>query len=169
MRSVATRSSTSVSRLSLPEAWAGVIAASMTAPPTQTLSEWADANRILSAEGSAEVGRWRTSRAAYLRGIMDAMTDPAVHTVAVEKAAQVGWTEVINNAVGFFIDRDLPGVKEHKASSIRPQHRSPVLRYTPSHHLGLGRERHECSFLQTSFLNAMNTLICFRSVSCSSD
>lgn len=63
----------------------------MAPPPKQTLSEWADENRVLSPEGSAEPGRWKTSRAEYQRGIMDAITDPKVHTVAVRKPSQVGW------------------------------------------------------------------------------
>lgn len=80
--------------------------AMMAPPPRQTLSEWADDNRHLSSEASSEAGKWRTSRTEYLRGIMDALADPEVEVVAVMKPAQVGWTEVINNAVGYYIDRD---------------------------------------------------------------
>ena len=77
-----------------------------TPPPRQTVSEWADANRRLSPEASAEPGQWDTSRAEYLRGIMDAVSDPAVHTTVVMAAAQTGKTETLNNLVGFHIDRD---------------------------------------------------------------
>lgn len=105
-------------------------------PPKLTLSAWADENRYLSAESSAEQGRWKTSRAEYQRGIMDAMTDPAVETVVVEKGAQVGWTEIINNAVGYFIDRDpasilvmQPTVK--MAETWSKKRLSPMLRDTP--------------------------------------
>ena len=41
--------------------------------PRLKVSEWADQFRQLSREGSAEPGRWRTSRAEYQRGIMDAV------------------------------------------------------------------------------------------------
>lgn len=37
---------------------------------------------------------------------MDAISDPRVATVAVQKPAQVGWTEIVNNTVGYYIDQD---------------------------------------------------------------
>ncbi|AZV00450.1 phage terminase large subunit family protein [Paracoccus yeei] len=78
----------------------------MRPPPRQTIAEWADANRVLSSEASAEPGKWRTSRAEFQRGIMEAMTDPLVRKVVVRKAAQVGATEMMNNIIGYFMDRD---------------------------------------------------------------
>ncbi len=77
-------------------------------PPNLTVSEWADARRVLSPEASAEPGRWDTSRAPFQRGMMDAVNDPLVHTVVVMSSAQVGKTELLNNFVGFRIDMD-PG------------------------------------------------------------
>ena len=41
--------------------------------PNLTVSDWADAYRMLSAESSAEPGRWRTDRAPYQREIMNAL------------------------------------------------------------------------------------------------
>ena len=38
--------------------------------------------------------------------MMDAIADPLVSEVVVMKSAQVGWTEIINNCVGYFIDQD---------------------------------------------------------------
>lgn len=75
-------------------------------PPRLTVSEWADAYRYLSAEASAEPGRWDTARAEYQRGIMDAVIDPAIDVVVVKKSAQVGWTEIIGNVVGYHIHQD---------------------------------------------------------------
>ena len=60
------------------------------APPDLTISDWADQNRRLSSEASAEPGQWRTSRAEYQRGIMDAISDPAAETVVIMSSAQVG-------------------------------------------------------------------------------
>lgn len=77
-----------------------------TPPPKLTISEWADQHRMLSAEASAEPGKWRTSRAEYQRGIMDALSDPDVERVVCMKSAQVGWTEILNNVAGFFISQD---------------------------------------------------------------
>jgi phage terminase large subunit GpA-like protein len=37
---------------------------------------------------------------------MDAVNDPAVREIVVMKSAQVGWTEILGNVCGFFIDRD---------------------------------------------------------------
>jgi phage terminase large subunit GpA-like protein len=61
---------------------------------------------VLSPEGSAEPGRWDTSRAEYQRGIMDAVSDPLIEEVVVSKSAQVGWTEIIGNIVGYYVDQD---------------------------------------------------------------
>lgn len=80
--------------------------AAATPPPKRTVSEWADAFRRLSSEASAEPGRWDTARAEYQRGIMDAVSDPLVTQVVVMKSAQVGWTEIINNVVGYHIHQD---------------------------------------------------------------
>lgn len=69
-----------------------------------TVSEWADANRILSSEGSAAPGPWRTSRTPYLREIMDQLseTSPA-RKVAFMKSSQVGGTEVGGNWLGYIM------------------------------------------------------------------
>lgn len=37
---------------------------------------------------------------------MDAVSDPRVREIVVMKSAQVGWTEILGNVVGFHIDRD---------------------------------------------------------------
>lgn len=41
----------------------------------------------------------------YLQDIMDLYNDPAVREVWVMKSAQVGWTEALNNMIGYIIDR----------------------------------------------------------------
>ena len=43
-------------------------------PPRQTVSAWADANRLLTAKESAEPGRWITARTPYLRAPQDALS-----------------------------------------------------------------------------------------------
>ena len=75
-------------------------------PPKLTISEWADEKRYLSPEASAEPGKYKTDRAEYQRGIMDAFSDPATERVVVMSSAQVGKTEILNNIVGYFIDQD---------------------------------------------------------------
>jgi phage terminase large subunit GpA-like protein len=70
------------------------------------VSEWADKNRRLSTESSAESGQWITSRAEYQRGIMDAFNEPGVSEVTVMSSSQVGKTEILNDLVGYYIDQD---------------------------------------------------------------
>lgn len=75
-------------------------------PPRLTVSEWADTFRKLSPEASAEPGSWKTSRAEYQRGIMDAISDPAIETVVLMMGAQMGKSECLNNVVGYHIAQD---------------------------------------------------------------
>lgn len=74
-------------------------------PPRLTLSEWADANRVVSAP-AAQAGPWRTDRVPYLREIMDEISRGLATDFTVVKCSQSGGTEVINNAVGYFIDQE---------------------------------------------------------------
>lgn len=68
------------------------------------VSEWADANRKLSEEGSAERGDWHTSRTPYLREIMDCLSeDSPVREVYFMKSSQVGGTEVGVNWIGYIM------------------------------------------------------------------
>jgi phage terminase large subunit GpA-like protein len=41
-----------------------------------------------------------------MRAVMDAFSDPLVHTVVVMSSAQVGKTEALNNVVSYYIDQD---------------------------------------------------------------
>jgi phage terminase large subunit GpA-like protein len=75
-------------------------------PPSRTISQWADQERVLSPEIAAEAGRWKTSRVPYMREVLDTVNDPAAETIVILKAAQVGATEVLNNVVGYFIAED---------------------------------------------------------------
>lgn len=78
----------------------------MAPPPKLTISEWADRFRKLSSEASAEPGQWFTARAEYQRGMMDAISATDVAKVVMKTSAQVGKTEILNNALGFYIDLD---------------------------------------------------------------
>lgn len=78
----------------------------MIPPPKLKISEWADQERKLSPESSAEPGSWDTDRAPYQRGIMDSIIEPEVRKVVFMKSAQVGWTELLNNVLGYYMDHD---------------------------------------------------------------
>ncbi|MEW6775377.1 MAG: terminase gpA endonuclease subunit, partial [Bdellovibrionota bacterium] len=75
-------------------------------PKPLPLSEWADKNRNLSPETSDQPGPYRTSEVPYLKGPMDATTDPRVWKVVVVKGAQIGATDgIFLNRLGYKIDR----------------------------------------------------------------
>lgn len=69
-----------------------------------SVSEWADTNRVLTTESSAEAGPWRTSRAEYQREIMDSIEH--WEEVAIMASAQVGKTEFLLNVTGSYIDQE---------------------------------------------------------------
>src|SRR4029450_8592997 len=72
--------------------------------PALTVSEWADAHRMLSGRAAAEPGRWRTSRTPYLREPGDCLSGRSpIHRVVVQKAAQLGFTETAVNWLGYAI------------------------------------------------------------------
>lgn len=71
-------------------------------PPKLTISEWADKYCFLP-DNNAEPGRWRTSRAPYQKGIMDAICDRKIEKITIMTSAQVGKTSILNNAIGYYI------------------------------------------------------------------
>lgn len=77
-----------------------------TPPPKLKISDWADTYRRLSPESSAEAGQWRTSRAPYQKEIMDAFNEPNIERIVVMTSSQVGKTEILLNAIGYYIDQD---------------------------------------------------------------
>lgn len=84
------------------------VLSAMKPPENITVAEWADKNRRLTSESSAEVGKWRTSRTPYMLEIMNCFTDPKVEHIVVVAPSQVGKSEMANNIVGYIIDQD-PG------------------------------------------------------------
>jgi phage terminase large subunit GpA-like protein len=70
------------------------------------VSDWADANRILSQTASSEPGKFRTERTPYLKEIMDALSpSSSVEKVVFMKGSQIGGTEAGNNWIGYIIDQ----------------------------------------------------------------
>jgi phage terminase large subunit GpA-like protein len=79
----------------------------LTPPSELRLSEWADLYRVLSSESSAEHGAWLTATAPYEKEIMNAISDPDVPRVVVQKASQMGVTDAaIVNPIGYFATED---------------------------------------------------------------
>lgn len=106
-------------------------------PPDLKVSEWADTYRMLSAESSAEPGKWRTDRAPYQREILDSVSDSDVETIIIMSSAQVGKTEILNNIIGYHIDYDpapmlLLMPTESLCNSYSKKRLNPMIRDTPS-------------------------------------
>ncbi len=80
------------------------LAEALRPPPILSVSQWSEKNMVLSADYSASTGRFRAY--PYQNGIMDSMTDPKNKTVTVMKSARVGYTQILNNAFGYFIHHD---------------------------------------------------------------
>lgn len=72
--------------------------------PKVTGSEWANANRILSREDSAEPGRYSTERAPFQREPLDEITDPRNQIIVLMWSSQIGKTLIAQNAMGYFMD-----------------------------------------------------------------
>jgi len=64
---------------------ASEIYAAMRPPPPVTLTEWAEAHRVIPPPAS-EPGPYRSDRVPYMREIMTTMTDKSVRKVVVMKA-----------------------------------------------------------------------------------
>jgi terminase, large subunit len=73
-------------------------------PPKLALSGWADEYTYLSAESSADTGKWRTT--PYQKGIMDAISNQKIERVTVQKSARVGYTKMINHVIGYHAQHD---------------------------------------------------------------
>lgn len=69
----------------------------------EPLSRWADDHRIIGDGAGPEPGRWRTDRTPYMREIMDAVTAPEVREVVMCTGVQLGKTELILNAVCYYM------------------------------------------------------------------
>jgi len=77
-----------------------------TAPPSLSLSEWADNYRFLSPENCANAGRWKTSNMEPSREIMDTISDPNYQEVVLKTSAQFSKTEILVNTLLYFIHLD---------------------------------------------------------------
>ncbi len=103
-----------------------------------TVSQWADAERVLSSKGSAEPGRWRTHRNPPLGEPMDCLSArSSVQCVVLKFPIQFGKTEVAINWLGYTMDHApgpvmvcLPG--EVSMNKWVQQKLNPMLDETPA-------------------------------------
>ncbi len=127
--------------------------------PKLSLSQWAEKHGMLSPETSAQSGKFRAF--GYQKGLLDAFTDPAVAEISVMKSARIGFTRVLDMAVGYFLAQDpcpilvvQPRVEDAQDYSKREI--TPMLRDTPVLAAITGDLKAKDSghtILQKSFLN----------------
>lgn len=99
------------------------------------MSEWADTYRFISPP-AAQSGPWRTDRVPYLREPMDTVSSRDCQDVTVVKCAQSAGTELILNAIGYYVDQEpssilciQPNVKP-MAQDFSKDRLAPLFRYT---------------------------------------
>ena len=76
----------------------------LTPPKDQTISQWAEENRLLAGEASASKGKWTNERTPYLVEIMDMLSPQSpCSDVAFCKGSQIGGTECLINAALYYM------------------------------------------------------------------
>lgn len=101
-----------------------------------TVAEWADTFRYLPRESSAKPGKYRSDFAPYQREPQESFNDPTVSATVLMWASQVGKTELMNNAVGYFIHADPSPIlvvqpTTEMAESWSKERLAPTIRDTP--------------------------------------
>lgn len=120
----------------LPDFFPGELLA-LRPPPKLTVSEWADAKRILQAGPSRYPGPWSTSTTPYLKEVMDAYNDPHVRHIVLCFGTQLGKTECLYNILGYIIDEEpystlLIYPRENDAKAISRTRLQPMIEDIPS-------------------------------------
>lgn len=99
--------------------------------------EWAETERVLSAEASAEAGRYSLDRTPWWRDVLAAFADETTEEILVAKSSQVGYTELLNTFIGWVMAEDpssmlmiQPTVEMAEAWS--KERLAPMLRDTPA-------------------------------------
>lgn len=108
--------------------------ANLKPPPKLTLSQWAEQYAVLSAETSAQTGKFEAF--PYQIGMMDAFTDPSVEKISVMKSARVGYTKILDHAIGYYMHQDPSPIlmvqpRESDAEGYSKSEIAPMLRDTP--------------------------------------
>ena len=70
------------------------------------MSDWAEANYVLSAETSDIPGPWSNDYTPFLREIMNWWSDVTTRQITIVKCTQAGGSELANIAVGYTCDID---------------------------------------------------------------
>lgn len=106
-------------------------------PPPLSIVDWAETYREISPEESSKPGRYRMDETPALRGILAAISDPAVRKVVCQKSAQVGYTAgIVCNVIGYHMHWR-PSVivamfpRDKSAKDFAAEKLEPMIRATP--------------------------------------
>ena len=112
-----------------------ILSSILAPPPDLTISEWAEEFAYLSAESSAEPGKWKSI--PYQVGIMDGISDKENERVTWMKSARVGYTATLKHVVGYYAHQDpspmllaQPTIDDAKGFSV--EEIGPMIRDTPA-------------------------------------
>lgn len=67
---------------------------------------WAVTNRIMTSTESSIVGKFTNNATPYMEFIYDCIDNPDIPVIVATKSAQIGWSELTNNALGKWIHTD---------------------------------------------------------------
>lgn len=102
----------------------------------RTISSWAEQYRHVSASRSARPGKWSNDVVPFLRGVMDAVTEPDVKKVVFMKSSQVAGTEFLINTLCYYMHQDPSpmmyiGEIENKVRDFKVEAFDPTLMESP--------------------------------------
>ncbi len=102
----------------------------------RTISSWAEQYRYVSASRSARPGKWSNDVVPFLRGVMDAVTEPDVKKVVFMKSSQVAGTEFLINTLCYYMHQDPSpmmyiGEIENKVRDFKVEAFDPTLAESP--------------------------------------
>lgn len=115
-------------------------------PERMKVWQWADENRTLTSESSAEPGKWRTERTPYMVPIYEAFTDPRTEKMFIKSSAQTAKSEVLINCFGYAVDKDPGpalwiGPRVEDVEDFSKERITGAIRNTPSLARKFGKEK----------------------------
>jgi hypothetical protein len=97
------------------DAIASALQDALRSDPDMTVSQWADANRVLTGKAAAEPGPFRTDRTPYLRDIANALSEQSSAARGISKRL-ANWCNGNRNELCWFRDRAFVGTDDDRAT-----------------------------------------------------
>ncbi|MGG7049068.1 MULTISPECIES: phage terminase large subunit family protein [unclassified Campylobacter] len=108
-----------------------IFAKSIFVKKKMTLTQWSENHRVLSRESSAQYGKFKAF--AYQKEPMDEISNTRRSKVVLLFASQLGKSEMINNAIGYFIHQEPSTIlfmlpNENDAEDYSKRRLTPMIR-----------------------------------------